>query len=79
MEKALFLDASYAIALSVATDKHHIRSAALAGEIERERFRLVTTRAVALEIGNALAKEKYRQASAVLLETDRGDGSGRRC
>ncbi len=49
----LFLDASYAIALSSISDKHHEQALTLAREIEIDpTIRLVTTRAVLLEIGN---------------------------
>jgi predicted nucleic acid-binding protein len=63
----LFLDASYAIALGSPRDQHHSAAVALAGRIESENSRLVTTRAVLLEIGNALAKRQHRSAAVVLL------------
>ncbi|HVT43623.1 MAG TPA: PIN domain-containing protein [Thermoanaerobaculia bacterium] len=63
----LFLDTSYAIALSAPSDQHHDRAVGLAREIESENRRLVTTRAVMVEIGNALAKQRYRAAATALL------------
>jgi predicted nucleic acid-binding protein len=63
----LFLDASYAIALSSQTDQHHTRALELAAWIEAEQIPLVTSRAVTLEIGNALAKSRYREAAVKLL------------
>jgi predicted nucleic acid-binding protein len=51
----VFLDASYAIALSVSSDQNHKKALALADELESNFTRLVTTRAVILEIGNALS------------------------
>lgn len=62
-----FLDASYAIALSASTDQYHQRAVQLAKQVEAERIRLITTRAVVLEIGNALAKLRYRGAASLLL------------
>jgi len=59
----VFLDASYAIALSAPTDEHHVRAGELVEQIEAEGTRLVTTRAVVLEIGNALARPRYRRAA----------------
>jgi predicted nucleic acid-binding protein len=63
----LFLDASYAIALSSQTDQHHTRALELAAWIEAKQIPLVTSRAVTLEIGNALAKSRYREAAVKLL------------
>ena len=51
----VFLDTAYAIALAAPNDQHHARAANLAERLETERVRLITTRAVALEIGKALA------------------------
>ncbi len=63
----IFLDAAYAIALSAPGDRYHELAEMLADQLESERKRLVTTRAVVLEIGNALAKLRYRQAAVELL------------
>jgi hypothetical protein len=64
----LFLDTSYAIALSAPTDQHHERAVEQAQRIEAGSVRLVTTRAVVLEIGNALSKRRYRTAAIALLD-----------
>ncbi len=71
----VFLDASYAIALSAPTDQHHSRAVAIAQRLETERTGLVTTRAVMLEIGNALSKPRYRQAAVALREALERDAS----
>ncbi|MEA1906771.1 MAG: type II toxin-antitoxin system VapC family toxin [Euryarchaeota archaeon] len=71
----IFLDASYAIALSATTDRYHKLAEMLAMKIEAEGTRLVTTRAVVLEIGNALAKLRYRSASVTLLKALEEDPS----
>src|SRR5438128_700479 len=68
-----FLDSSYAIALSATTDQHHQRAIELAERIESDGVRLITTRAVSLEIGNALAKQRYRAAAATLLSALEAD------
>lgn len=52
----VFLDASYAIALSAPNDQYHKLAVNLAEKLEAEETQLITTRAVVLEIGNALAK-----------------------
>ncbi len=63
----IFLDASYAIALAAPQDQNHARAVALAQRIQTEHLRLVTTRAVVLEIGNALSKRRHREAAVKLL------------
>ena len=56
----VFLDSAYAIALSAPTDQYHKRAIVLAERLEAEGTQLITTWAVVLEIGNALAKLRYR-------------------
>ena len=67
MQAEVFLDTAYAIALSSTNDQFHARAVALAEQLEALGTRLVTTRAVLLEIGNALSKQRYRQAAVQLL------------
>lgn len=64
----VFLDTAYAIALSVESDEHHERAEELAEQLEAEQTRLVTTRAILLEIGDALSKKRYRKAALELLD-----------
>ncbi len=64
----VFLDTAYAIALSVETDVYHPRALELAEQLEIQGTRIVTTRAVLLEIGNALSRQRYRDAASQLLE-----------
>ena len=65
----IFLDTAYAIALSVSNDEHHEKALQLAEQLETQKTRLITTRAVILEIGNALAKSRYRHAALDLLNS----------
>jgi predicted nucleic acid-binding protein len=65
----VFLDTAYAIALSSPTDEHHEKAILLADELEADSTRLITTRAIILEIGNALSKQRYRKAAIALLES----------
>jgi predicted nucleic acid-binding protein len=65
----VFLDTAYAIALSSPKDEHHEQAIRLAEELEADRTKLVTTRAVLFEIGNALAKQRYRAAAIGLLDS----------
>jgi hypothetical protein len=71
----VFLDSSYAIALASKSDLHHEKAVALADRLEREGRRLITTRAVILEIGNALAGHRYRKEAAKLLSSLESDPS----
>ncbi len=67
MQADVFLDTAYAIALSSPPDHFHACAVALAEQMETSGTRLITTRAVLLEIGNALSKLRYRQAAVQLL------------
>ena len=69
----VFLDTSYAVALSASTDENHHRAAELADELEAAGTRFVTTRAILLEIGNALAKVRHRSAAIRLLNALEND------
>lgn len=71
--EAVFLDTSYAIALSAPSDQHHDRAIVLAAELEAANATLVTTRGVLLEIGNALSRRKHREAAVALLESLKND------
>ncbi|MEH2360810.1 type II toxin-antitoxin system VapC family toxin [Nostoc sp.] len=71
----VFLDTSFAIALSSVTDQNHVLAVKLANQIETNRTRLVTTQAILLEIGNALSKQRYRAAAIQLLESLETDPS----
>lgn len=73
MRNKVFLDAAYAIALSVPRDQYHQRAVSLADELEASQTRLITTRAVLLEIGNALSKPRHRQAALKLLQAIEAD------
>ena len=64
-----FLDTAYAIALSASSDEHHKAALVLAEELEAAETHLVTTRAVMIEIGNALSKRRYRKAALELLDS----------
>ncbi len=63
----LFLDTSFAIAISLATDQHHSQAIALSQRIEVANRSIVTTTAVLLEIGNMLASPRFRTGAATLI------------
>lgn len=67
MGTEVFLDTAFAIALSSSGDGFHSVALALADGLETSPSRIVTTRAVLMEIGNALSKQRYRPAAVELL------------
>ena len=68
-----FLDAAYAIALSAPGDRFHAKAVLLAEKMEQDGTKIITTRAVLLEIGNALGKQRYRVDAIALLQALEAD------
>ncbi len=64
----VFLDTSYAVAIASRRDQHYEKALELADYIEQQKLRKVTTRAVVLEIGNALSTPRFRQTAVNMLE-----------
>jgi uncharacterized protein len=73
MKGEVFLDTAYAVALSSSNDLFHQRALHLADEIEAAGVRVVTTRAVMLEIGNAFSRQRRRPAAIELLDSLEAD------
>ncbi|MFN6570446.1 type II toxin-antitoxin system VapC family toxin [Dendronalium sp. ChiSLP03b] len=69
MKSEVFLDTSFAIALSAPCDRLHQRAVHLAKLLEAAGTRLVTTQAVMLEIGNALSQQPNRHGAVILLNS----------
>jgi uncharacterized protein len=69
VEAEVFLDTAYAIALSSSSDHSHTIALRLADELEEAQTRLVTARAILMEIGNALSKQHFRHAAVDLLQS----------
>ena len=67
MPTEVFLDPAYAIALSSHNDQFHTRAVELAEWLRATGMRLVTSRAVLVEIGNALSKPRHRPTAVKLL------------
>ncbi|HEX6038193.1 type II toxin-antitoxin system VapC family toxin [Longimicrobium sp.] len=66
----VFLDASYVIALAIPADEAHERAVERADWLRRNpEIGLVTTQPVLLEIGNMLAKYRFRDAAVAVLDT----------
>ncbi|MBI5660057.1 MAG: type II toxin-antitoxin system VapC family toxin [Nitrosomonadales bacterium] len=66
--KAVFLDTGFAIALASPRDRYHARAVQLADELKTSGYAIITTRAVLLEIGAALAKVSYRGTAISIIE-----------
>jgi predicted nucleic acid-binding protein len=68
LDAEVFLDAAYLIALGVPADQHHSRALELFQAVKEERIRIVTNRAVLLEVGSALCKTRFRPSEIRLLD-----------
>lgn len=64
----MFLDTAYLIALTTSSDTFHAKASQLAQQLVARDVRLVTTRAVLLEVGNALSKQRCRSLGVRLLK-----------
>ena len=73
--KEVFLDTAFAIALSSPKDAHHELAVQISERLEANEIRLVTTRPVIIEIGNALAKQAFQQSAIELIESLEQDPS----
>ena len=67
--KRVFLDTAYVIALVNKKDHYHEKARQLAKNLRAAKTRLITTDAILLEIGNALAKVNYRRAAVELIDS----------
>ncbi|MCX7048874.1 MAG: PIN domain-containing protein [Candidatus Sumerlaeota bacterium] len=65
--KPVFLDASYGISLASETDDHHTQAVEWSHRIQKGKIPIVTTCGVALEIGNAFSKMRFRRHAITLL------------
>ena len=68
MDSEVFLDTAYAIALANAKDQFHHKAVSLAQRLRSQNTRLITTRAVLLEIGNALSGYRFRASAVKMLD-----------
>lgn len=69
----VFLDTGFAIALLSPRDQYHITALSLAAEIRQQGTKIMTSDAVLLEIGAALAKLAYRPAAIKFIDGLRTD------
>jgi uncharacterized protein len=69
MTNKVFLDTSFALALSTEHDALHGAALVLSELVDSERPRLITTHAILLEIGNALARVRHRAAAIEVIDS----------
>ena len=67
LDAEVFLDAAYLIALAQPGDEHHRKARQISGALNSNRTRIVTSRAVLLEVGNSLSKTRLRPVAISLL------------
>ncbi|MGA7952224.1 MAG: PIN domain-containing protein [Gloeobacterales cyanobacterium] len=65
----VFLDTTYAIALSNQADAFHQKAVQLADQIEAAGIFMVTTQLVLVKISNALSRQQHHEAAVSLLES----------
>ncbi len=68
MANEVFLDTAYLLALASPDDHLHAQARSLRNQTRASRKLLVTTPAVLLEPGNAVARQRFRQGAVRLLE-----------
>lgn len=73
IDSTVFLDTGFAIALLSPRDQHHAVALRLAAEIRQQGTKVMTSHAVLLEIGAALAKLAFRPAAIKLMDGLRAD------
>jgi uncharacterized protein len=69
LDRNLFLDSSFAIALLNKQDRFHDHALEISYAIEESKLRITTTRAVLLEIGNSLSRPPIRWDAIQFLES----------
>lgn len=75
MTNEVFLDSAFVVALASEADELHDLAVAIAERIEADKTRMVTTRAVLLEIGNGLSKQRFRGFAVKMLDSIASDPS----
>ena len=69
MKNNVFLDTAFVIASAIESDVFHERAIELLKEIRARGTQMVTTHAIMLEIGNALAGPRYRRLAINALDS----------
>ena len=64
----VFLDSTALIALAMPRDQHHAAASALMETVLSRQIKMITTRAILLEVANYLARPKLRSTVVAALE-----------
>lgn len=73
MNDKVFLDTAFVLALASPSDQYHKKAKELSRQIKKEGVFLITTRAVVIEIGDAMAGPRRRKAGITMLEALEAD------
>lgn len=73
MNDKVFLDTAFVLALASPADYYYKKAKELSRQIKKEGVSLVTTRAILIEIGDAMAGQRRRKAGITMLEALEGD------
>jgi len=66
MNRVVFVDTSFWVAISNSRDKYNTIAKTWLANLKKEKVKTITTTAVLLEVGNSLAYLKYRKAAVDL-------------
>lgn len=75
MNDKVFLDTAFILALTSPADQYHEKAKQLSRQIRKEGILLVTTRAVLIEIGDAMAERRSRRAGIAAINALEDDES----
>jgi len=69
MNDRVFLDTAFVLALASPADQYNGKARELSRQIKQGGVSLVTTRAILIEIGDAMAGQRRRKAGMTMLES----------
>lgn len=73
MNDKVFLDTAFVLALASPSDQYHGKAKELSRQIKKGGIALLTTRAILIEIGDAMAGQSRRKAGIIMLESLEND------
>ncbi len=68
MTNRVFLDTSFSLAAAITNDVNHEKAKEISKTLETSRTKIITTQAIVLEIGNALARGKHHPAAGEIIK-----------
>jgi predicted nucleic acid-binding protein len=72
MKNRIFMDTAFLLATIDASDKYHTRAQKTYEHLSRGRWAIITTDAILVELGNGLAKIRWRQIAHTWITRVRG-------